>query len=271
MAATFTLFPNLVPELRDLIWRATLPNYIRPTLFFYRRGCWRPRRLTESDKGYLPDDDIDNMELRFRHDLLDNDAQFNVPIFYVNREARSIALAWVREQGIQIRSRADGQLHFVRPFDVQRDVLYVPDDRWKDFCEEASDKLAGPELMDRAATLEAEIERLAVSENLFSQDRFIWLPEATSWYDHIREVLVVVGEQPDQAQGSWGWELGGMQRVAYVWDGEDEDYVQEEDESFGEEIELQTAVVLDTAELRDELISLGIRGPEIRAVSAVKR
>lgn len=66
--------------------------------------------------------------------------QFEVPLLFVNREARGIALAWVREQGIEIRPREHRQYPiFVRPFDPMRDVLYVALDKWDDLLREPND------------------------------------------------------------------------------------------------------------------------------------
>ncbi|KAI1417260.1 hypothetical protein F5Y13DRAFT_152365 [Hypoxylon sp. FL1857] len=270
MAVTFSLFPNLPPELRDQIWREALPDDLGPAVFFYKIGCWRPRRLTESDEGYLPGhDDTNNMELRFCHNLLDDGARVNVPIFYVSREARRIALAWFHKEGVRIRSLEDGRLLFVRPFDPQRDVLYVPDNRWRDFCAGGSDRFLESDMFDRSATIESEPERLAVSENLFAEDQFNWLPEAMGWHDHLRDVLVVQGEQPNQKQGLWRWELGGFPGVKYTWNDNDQEVeIQEGNESFSSDVDLR--IILGQGEF-NELINMGISPPKIRFVSIVEK
>lgn len=99
MPASFVLFSSLAAELRNQIWRDALPHHIGPALYSYRkRGCWCPRQLTESEPGYIAGNDDLNLAFEFRTDLLDDDNQYHVPLFSVNREARSIVLAWLQEQ-----------------------------------------------------------------------------------------------------------------------------------------------------------------------------
>lgn len=98
MATTvFPLFPALPFELRDRIWRNALPEPAGPALYLYRgKGCWVARRLTESDPGYIAGSD--ELGFDFRTDQLVYDNQFDVPLCFVNHEARRIALAWFQEQ-----------------------------------------------------------------------------------------------------------------------------------------------------------------------------
>ena len=93
------------------------------------RGVGVPDPLSKSDEEYGPEYDENILFFEFRYDLL-GDAQFEVPLVFVNCEARGIALAWVREQGIELRSRENRQNPiFVRPFDPMRDALYVALDK----------------------------------------------------------------------------------------------------------------------------------------------
>jgi hypothetical protein len=63
--------------------------------------------MDESEPDYTPGNDELNLVINFRTDLLDEDNQFEVPLFFVNREAHSIALAWFHEQ---VHSLEDCQL-----------------------------------------------------------------------------------------------------------------------------------------------------------------
>jgi hypothetical protein len=95
--AVFPLFSVLPLELREQIWRDALPKPAGPALYFYRgRGCWVPRPLTESDPGYKAG--ADRQAFEFRTDRLGHDNQFDLPLVFVNREARRVALAWLRKQ-----------------------------------------------------------------------------------------------------------------------------------------------------------------------------
>jgi len=95
--AAFPLFSVLPFEMRDQIWRDALPKPAGPALYFYRgRGCWAAQKLTESDPGYMAGND--GMRFEFGTDRLNDGCQFDLPLVSVNREARRVALAWLREQ-----------------------------------------------------------------------------------------------------------------------------------------------------------------------------
>ena len=81
--AVFTLFPSLPAELRIQIWRDALPlpDKDRQALYFYKKGCWHPRHLTEADANYNPHNDELNLAFEFHHKLLD-DVQLILPSFF---------------------------------------------------------------------------------------------------------------------------------------------------------------------------------------------
>jgi hypothetical protein len=89
--SAFPLFPALPPELRNQIWCEALPDDVKPALFFPKNGLWGLRHLTEADWDYNPDWDEANWNFDWNHKLLDK-VQYEVPLVFVNREARSIAL-----------------------------------------------------------------------------------------------------------------------------------------------------------------------------------
>ena len=166
-SSTFPLFSSLPLELRDQIWRDALPDKIGPALYFYRKGCWCPRHLLQSDEEYDSTNDELNLNFEFRHDLLDV-VQFEVPLFFVNREARNIALAWMSEHGIEIRAREDRRSPvFVCPFDPIRDVLYITLDKWDEFLREPDDRCFEPDLFEKLISVNsADVRRIAVPEAL---------------------------------------------------------------------------------------------------------
>lgn len=110
--STFPLFPTLPPELWNQIWQEAFPDRVGPALFFFRTGYWRPY-------GSEPD-----LYLWFRHDLLPR-VRFEMPLVIVCREARGIALVWLREQDIEIRPREGQSPVFVRAFDPRVDALCI--------------------------------------------------------------------------------------------------------------------------------------------------
>lgn len=138
--ATFPKFQNLPRELRDQIWRDSLPEKDNPALYPWKKGCWCPRRLQKTDPEWDPNEDL-NLQLNMSYDLLDH-VQVEVPLFSVNWEARVIALTWMREQKITLHFHKDKQNWvFTRPFDPMMDALYVPMDKIDEFFIEPHDRM----------------------------------------------------------------------------------------------------------------------------------
>ena len=89
--------------------------------FFWKWIRWKRSKINKTwktdtaDEEYGPEYDENILFFEFSYDLLD-DAQFEIPLVFVNREApRGIALG---EQGIELRSRENRQYPiFVRPFE----------------------------------------------------------------------------------------------------------------------------------------------------------
>lgn len=114
---SFPLFSNLPLELRNEIWKYALLEKDIPALFPYEIGCWHPLLLSEAS--------ADNIRLEFNYTLLEP-IPLEVPIYFVNCEARGVALAWARDQGVRTRFCQEVQNHvFVRRFDNEQDTLYV--------------------------------------------------------------------------------------------------------------------------------------------------
>jgi hypothetical protein len=91
-----------------MIRHESLPQKDEPALFFYKKGCWLA----------TDDNDDDSLSLVFRHYFL-NHVPVRVPLAFVNFEARSVALACVRQQGIRIVFCKERKCHvFVPPFYV---------------------------------------------------------------------------------------------------------------------------------------------------------
>lgn len=123
----FHWFSRLPVELRIQIWREALPRKDEPALFFFRKECSTLEPDSETDESNYPENS--HLEFIFHEELLDP-IQVDVPLAFVNREARGVALPWIHEQGIKLRF-CEGRLHPVhaRPFDARRDVVYINDSK----------------------------------------------------------------------------------------------------------------------------------------------
>lgn len=135
-----------------------------------------------------------------------DDAQFEVPLVLVNREARSIALAWVREQGIELRSRENRQYPiFGGPFAPMRDALYVALDKWFDFLCEPDARRFEPDLFEPLVDLKSDLTRVALPEALLRTKvtkSLLWnkvtsLSKMFQYFFNLKLLFIVVNAQPD--------------------------------------------------------------------------
>ncbi|AEO66323.1 uncharacterized protein THITE_2087795 [Thermothielavioides terrestris NRRL 8126] len=203
---TFPFFPFFPAELRYEIWDHALQEFepTRPVLhFFRRRGCWVPQPLTESDPGYIAG--RKQLGMYFRTDLLEPDNQLVVPLVYVNREARRVALAWFRKQGIEIRPQPDGRALLVRPFRPELDALYASWQKFFEFYYEPVDRLCEPDLRGQSVHLHSAVGRIAVPEAVFFGDLPLTLVPNPLWLEHFTVLFVVINPQPefDDFPGPW--------------------------------------------------------------------
>lgn len=217
--SVFPLFLSLPPELRNQIWHDALPEKDEPALFPYRKGCWCPRCISGSGNGYNPEYPAD-IYLEFRHDLLEP-VQVEVPLVFVNREARTIALAWVHNQGIEMRFREDKQCHvFVRPFDPAQDTLYITPDEVDDYYTETLIQPYEPGPNDRFMNTPCPSPtRIAVPEAQIQRDPVV-LFEMIDWFYNLRELFIIVGRRPDLEEDmkmQRQWKLKSTHGRAYFW------------------------------------------------------
>ncbi|KAL9630073.1 MAG: hypothetical protein Q9164_006597 [Protoblastenia rupestris] len=274
-SSRFPLFSSLPPELRNQTWRNALPEKLGPALYFYRKGCWCPRRLSESDEGYDPENDENNLNFEFRHDLLD-DVQFEVALVFVNREARGIALAWVREQGIEIRRRENRQYPvFVRPFNPIRDALYIELNKWMDFLCEPDDRRFQPDLFEQLLVTETDLKRIAVPEALLRSE-VATLPEMLRHFFNLKVLLIIVNAQPNLQSGDNDmkvqrrWEFECAQGGAFFWNDDRGCFDFGDCEYIGDET-LYRLIEEASKGLGQELAKNDIRSFEIRLVFAVRK
>ena len=273
---TFSLFPRLPLELRNQIWQHAMPKQRGPVLQFYRKGCWCPRRLTQSDEGYDPEHEDRNMNLEFRHNLLE-DAWYDVPLLFVCRESRGIALAWVHEQGLTMCRRKDGGRDpvCVRPFDPLRDALYVASDKWDDFVHEVDDRTSEPDLYEQLVDVRSEVECIAIPQVLLEREKET-LCEIFQNFGSVRVVFIVVGQEPKSASTNSGmklqrrWELeGGQDAAALCWNPDKREFDLVDGERHNNEILYRP--IMANLTLVDGLVKNYTGRFEFRAVSAIRR
>ncbi|KAI0468178.1 hypothetical protein F4859DRAFT_216941 [Xylaria cf. heliscus] len=224
---TFPLFSNLPPELRNQIWQDALPNRVGAGLYFYKQGCCGPEWVSTLDGGSDHERSTRTMVLEFQHSLLD-DARFDIPLAFVSREARSIALAWAEEQGLKVCSSANGPI-FLCPFNPRRDVLYIAPDQWDGFLRDHIELWFGFGLIEQDPEIRSHLERVALPQSLLRSE-FSTLLGLFNHYHDLKTLYIVadaptrvdlpLGGKNDKTEIQQRWELALPQSVeAFVASG----------------------------------------------------
>lgn len=113
---------------------------------------------------------MNNLIFEFRHDLLE-DAQFEVPLVFVNRKARDIGIAWVPDQGIGIRICKNRQYPvFVDNFN----------------------RIS----LNSLSTFESDLTRITVPEALL-RSKITTLSEMFQYFFNLKVLSIIVDAQPD--------------------------------------------------------------------------
>jgi hypothetical protein len=218
---SFHPFPLLAAELRNQIWHLALPDTTLPALVPWKPGCWILR-------GEEPD-----LEFRFAHELLS--VPISIPMAFVNREARSIARAYVREIGLRTQLR-DGDQYpmFTRPFDRQKDAVYMQPAQLIPILDDANERLERPDMVGRHVAIWSEIRRIAMPyAGLVGGDTMEYIGELEFQYCSVDELLVVVNEFERLERGEACAFEQGMGPV-YCWTREDQVFRRLEEEGGGE-------------------------------------
>jgi hypothetical protein len=230
----FPLFQSLPPELRNKIWRDALPDAVKSAFFFYKNGLWGFRRRTEADDGYDAMHDELNWNFAWDYKQLDS-VRYDVPLVFVNREARSMALDWIRDQGLKMRTVKDEhRLTFVRGWNPMNDILYVDLGQLEPLIFDVTKRFSEGNI-DGPVTVETHVKHLAVSPALLQiAHHFI---KVFDWFTSVTVLYVIIGEQPDPLSATYAtrpWELVDAEQGAFVYDNELSDFVQERGKNNGD-------------------------------------
>ncbi|KAG6054389.1 hypothetical protein E4U17_003826 [Claviceps sp. LM77 group G4] len=274
----FPLFSSLPPELRHYIWRLALPNSIGLTLQVYdEERCWRCQREVRS--GYPVLDG--GWEIEFQTEVVDP-VQLCLPQFFVNHEAHDIAAAWLRQQGggfVLAPGQAEKLGRILRPFNAERDTLYIPYDRWYQFTNDPyAPREPGPA---SGVFIVKKAIRFALPEAVFWDPGMLEeLPEHEQmWCDDPAKLFVIMGVQPERIGStaeydSWSWEMEGTEMGALVWDMTKQEFVFEQGaETLDEEHMALFARMEEAARvgLRETMIENECNTLEIRVAYAVRQ
>ncbi|KAF3388021.1 hypothetical protein DPV78_012262 [Talaromyces pinophilus] len=181
----FVHFAKLPTELRLMIWHYALPKTTGlpipdfNTLYPYRKGCWHHRPVSKSDARYRFVES-EKPNLTFCFDLLK--AQAHSPLFFVNHEARSVALAWYHEQNSKEKS----------PFDPEYGVLFIDQSSWRGFLQEPKDRIRELDIM---GWQDPNIQRIAVTDDFFLGNTET-VQDILDFFDPWPMILYVIANAP---------------------------------------------------------------------------
>lgn len=159
----FTLFPQLIPELRLMIWQHALPtlrgNPRGKLLYPYRKGCW-----VFEDRGLEPDSDGDNLYIRFDTTRL-KPLRVALPLYSVNREAHDVTIKWLQENRMTVsRPRRICAHKASRRFRPQHDTMFLPSTKLKKFTMELARRPFKRDMLNRHfVSSNPALPRLAVT------------------------------------------------------------------------------------------------------------
>lgn len=231
----FSLFTHLPPELRLQIWRESMPDMDGIGLHHYKKGCWNARRATKGESFERPADARADMEppvFEFQHGKLDA-VQVDVPLAFVSREARGVALDWARSQGIEMRYCTEKKCHvFVHPFSLAQDALIIGMHQWEDFHIEPYERLVQPPLYGQPVIVNTEITRIALPQPTIWTDCYT-VTDLFQWFPRLQVLYIVLDMQIDPTTERLmlqsdrkktknylqqrRWKVGDVQGKALVW------------------------------------------------------
>jgi hypothetical protein len=182
--SVFTLLSKLPGELRNAIWTEAFLDAVnepRASLAPFKPGCW-PLRGTEEEQ---------NLELRFRPELLD--VYMEIPLVYVNREARSVTVARSKKLGLKICTNDDEDPILIRPFETAVDVFFLASRQISQLIMEYYYHMSLPDILDRFFTSGAYVRAIALTEEVVREEAN---DIVELFNDHITvpQLLVIVNE-----------------------------------------------------------------------------
>jgi hypothetical protein len=147
----------------------------------------------------------------------------SIPLAFVNREARSIALAYIRDLGLKKR-RVDGESDpvFTRSFDRLKDAVYMDPTQLNAILLEADERLHKDDMVGQHVSIWSEFRRIAMPyASLASGDTMQYIGELEFHYCSVDGLLVVV----DGGEGLEKGEACGFESArgpAYFWRRDDQ-------------------------------------------------
>ena len=226
----FSLFPLLPAELRNMVWEEALPRDFGTCLFPYRPGLWKPRKLSPGDEHFDTEEDTLNLLLEFHLDTLDP-IRINLPLAFINHEARHVALDWLRRNYMKLLPYGEHPLPLaVRAFQYERDILFIPPDKWRAFAWELINRHQEPDLRGRSVTIRnLPLRNIAVMQKSVAEEHpSDWLMMFQT-YGCTSKMFVITEEMQGEDDADWQdhldysepavrWcELGVDPRMDYTW------------------------------------------------------
>lgn len=195
MATEFTLFPQLITELRLEIWRLALPPPFTKPIYPYSKGCW-----TYEELGLEADPNGEDLYVKFDTSKLEP-LRVELPLYSVNREARDVALKYARQQNLSLPATAAECGHeFFRPFQPLTDTMFLPSTKIEKFVVDLIETKTGPDLQDRfISTASGVLKRMAITPAGLEQLNGELLDEVYEFGGSLGTLYVIDGTSADKS------------------------------------------------------------------------
>lgn len=207
--ATFHLFSNLAAELRNQIWHDALSGATTPALVPWKPGFWFFQGAPDIERLHAHDSIIE--------------VPFKMPTALVSREARSIALAYVRDLRLKTIARGHDQVPvFTRPFDRLKDALLMQPSEIGAISWEAAKRLFQDDMENIPHSTYSDLKSIAMSATALRRENAMQnVAEILGFYTSVDTLFVVVIDELDGQTCGFEPATGD----AYEWTGDPPEFV----------------------------------------------
>lgn len=141
-----------------------MPDLLTRPLFRYKVGCWVIEEVGPQYEGDILDPNGERLQARLDTSLL-QPLHLPLPLCSVNREARDVAIKWLKDQKlVACPSSTQSDFKFHRHFNPETDTIFMPAADAFVFGGEPGERFTVPEMEGRHASFPySALPRLAVT------------------------------------------------------------------------------------------------------------
>ncbi|CAI6334792.1 unnamed protein product [Periconia digitata] len=213
-ASSFPSFSELPAELRNEVWKLSLPDTSAPVLVSLDVNSWNA-------SGTEPDLCVE-YQLNKRDPIY-----YQVPLAFVNHEARSIALAWARKHECTMLARDGKDPVFARPFDHKKDAIYLDCIDLVDIKHRYMDRTNEPDLLDRDVDIVSDVEYVVSTQSFLQEPTLFSIKDVFDIWPMVHTWYIIEGTPSNFSShksklGGPRWEITSVEGIVSTWNLEDD-------------------------------------------------